>query len=54
MSQIHIIVETQRAFFSTGATLPVENRIRVLKKLRAVLKSREAEIAAAVEADLGK
>ena len=54
MSQIHTIVETQRAFFSTGATLPVENRIRVLKKLRAVLKSREAEIAAAVEADLGK
>ena len=39
-TEIAALVQRQRDYFSTGATLPVENRIRVLKKLRAVLKSR--------------
>ena len=54
MSRIHCVVETQRSYFSTGATLPVEFRIDALKKLRAALKAHEADIAAAVQADLGK
>ena len=53
-TEIHALVQRQRDYFSTGATLPVKNRIRVLKKLRAALKAHEADIAAAVEADLGK
>ena len=32
---IHGIVEKQRGFFRTGATLPVEWRIEQLKKLKA-------------------
>ena len=53
-TEIHALVQRQRDYFSTGATLPVKNRIRVLKKLRTALKAHEADIAAAVEADLGK
>ena len=54
MSRIHRVVEAQRTYFSTGATLAVDFRIDALKKLRAALKAREADIAAAVQADLGK
>ena len=53
-TEIHALVQRQRALFSTGFTLSVENRIRALKKLRAVLQTRESDIAAAVAADLGK
>ena len=53
-TEISALVQRQRDYFSTGATLPVEKRIRVLKKLRAALKAHEVDIAAAVEADLGK
>ena len=52
--EIHALVQRQRSYFSTGATLSVENRILALKKLRSVLKERETEIAAALQADLGK
>ena len=31
---IHEIVEAQRRFFRTGATLPVSFRVEMLKKLR--------------------
>ena len=53
-AEISALVQRQRDYFSTGATLPVENRIRALKKLRTALREYEADIAAAVEADLGK
>ena len=53
-TEISALVQRQRDYFSTGATLSVEKRIRVLKNLRAALKAHEADIAAAVEADLGK
>ena len=53
-TEIHALVQRQRDYFSTGATLPVEYRIRALKKLRTALKTHESDIAAAVEADLGK
>ena len=48
------IVARQRAYFHTGATLPVAFRVEALKKLRAAIVQREEEIAAALKADLGK
>ena len=39
------LVASQRAFFSTGATLPVETRIAMLKKLYAAIRENEAEAA---------
>ena len=51
---VHEIVEKQRSFFRTGATLPVEWRIEQLKKLKtAVLEHRE-ELEAALYEDLRK
>lgn len=52
--RIHEIVENQRKFFHTGATLPVSFRLEMLKKLRDALDRREAEIQEALAADLGK
>lgn len=51
---IEQIVENQRMFFRTEATRPPEFRLAALKKLRAVLKSKEAAIIAALKADLNK
>ena len=48
------ILDSQRKFFRSGATLPVEFRIRMLKKLYAAIKIHEEEITAALTADLGK
>ena len=51
---IHDTVEAQRAFFRTGATLPVTFRVAALKKLRDAIRAREDDIAAALREDLGK
>ena len=51
---IHDTVEAQRAFFRTGATLPVTFRVAALKKLRDAIRAREDDIAAALRQDLGK
>lgn len=51
---IHEIVESQRRFFRTGATLPVSFRREMLRRLLDAVKRREAEIGAALAADLGK
>ncbi len=48
------LLERQRSYFRSGATLPVEFRAAMLKKLYAAIQSREAEITAALRADLGK
>ena len=48
------IVEKQRAFFRTGATLDVGFRLRMLARLKAAIRAHEADIAAALQADLGK
>ena len=48
------IVEKQRAWFQTGATLDVAFRGKALDKLGAAIRAREAEIAEALRADLGK
>ncbi|MGN0243745.1 MAG: aldehyde dehydrogenase [Lachnospiraceae bacterium] len=52
--EIQTLVSKQRSYFETGATLPVSNRIRVLKQLREALKRRQDEIAEALQQDLGK
>ena len=48
------ILQKQRAFFATGATLDVSYRIQALKKLRHALQEQEAQINAALCNDLGK
>lgn len=53
-TEIKQIVDTQRKFFNTGATLPIEKRIEALKKLKAAIIANEKEINQAVHADLGK
>ena len=51
---IHGIVENQRRFFRTGATLPIPFRVKMLRRLRDAVNRREAEIGRALAADLGK
>lgn len=51
---IHEIVESQRRFFQTGATLPVSFRLSMLRKLRDAVDRYEPEIEKALCADLGK
>ena len=48
------ILEKQREFFMTGATLSVKYRIEALKRLKAAITAREGEIFAALKEDLGK
>lgn len=52
--QIANILESQREFYASGATLPVSFRIAQLKKLYAAVESREAQIHEALRKDLGK
>ena len=47
-------LEEQRRFFASGATLPLEVRLRWLKALGREIRARQEEIAAALRADLGK
>lgn len=48
------ILEKQRLYFQSGATLSVDFRIEMLKKLRNVITKYEKEIAYALKEDLGK
>lgn len=52
--EIQTILEKQRNYFATGATLPVSARISALKKLQSYIKEHEQEISDALAADLGK
>ena len=52
--QIEELVQRQRAFYSTGTTLPVEFRMEALRKLKAEIRALEPEIHRALEQDLGK
>lgn len=51
---INEILDAQRNYFYSGATIPVEFRIRMLKKLYKAVKKYEKEINTALRADLGK
>ncbi len=53
-SEIQYLLEKQRQFYKSGATLSVDFRIAQLKKLYAAVKKYESDIHAALTADLGK
>lgn len=52
--RIEQIIEKQRRFFASGATLSVEYRIDALKKLKHTIIKNESKIAEALKSDLGK
>lgn len=52
--EIKQIVTKQRRFFHTGATLPVENRLKSLQNLKTCILKYEDEIHKALKTDLGK
>ena len=54
MQNIERIVEEQRKYFQSGATLSIKFRRENLKKLYAAVKKYEKEIGEALKADLGK
>lgn len=53
-TDIHAVVERQRAYFRTNATLPVFARKAALRRLYDVVSAHEDAIADALAADLGK
>ena len=52
--EIAALLEKQRGYFGTGATLPVRFRREMLGKLYAAVKTHQGEIAEALHSDLGK
>jgi aldehyde dehydrogenase (NAD+) len=48
------LLRSQREFFATGATKPVEFRLAQLQKLKDAIIARQADIVDAVQADLGR
>lgn len=52
--QIQSLLDKQRAFYKSGATIPVKFRIEQLKKLYEAVKKYESEINDALKSDLGK
>lgn len=52
--EIKQIVDKQRRFFYTRATLPVEYRLSALSKLKSCIIKHESEINTALKSDLGK
>jgi len=48
------IVDKQRKFFDSGATLPVSYRVNALKKLKTVILEHNEDILKALKEDLGK
>ena len=53
-TEIKEIVQKQRTYFYTGATLPVDKRIESLKKLKFCIQKYEPLINEALKRDLGK
>ena len=52
--EIQSLLEQQRTYYRSGATIPVRFRIQQLKKLYSVVKKYQAEINDALKSDLGK
>ena len=52
--QITQLLEKQRQYFYSGATLNLDFRVSALKRLRASIRKHEAQIHAALRKDLGK
>lgn len=53
-ADVQSVINAQREFFQTGATLDVDFRIRQLEKLGAYLREHEQEVLQALYDDLGK
>lgn len=53
-TEIKQLIEKQRHFFYSGATLPVNCRLDALRKLQKCILDHEPEINAALKSDLGK
>ncbi len=53
-AEIQNLLEKQRTFYKSGATIPVDFRIKQLKKLYQVVKNYQTEINEALKTDLGK
>ena len=52
--ELQSLIEKQRQYFASGNTLPLQNRLEALKKLRQVLNNLEPQIYQAIQLDLGK
>ena len=52
--EIQALLEKQRAYYRTGATIPVSFRMAQLKKLYSAVKRHEKQIGDALKSDLGK
>ena len=52
--QVKSLLDQQRAYYKTGATIPVGFRIEQLKKLYAAIKKYERQVNDALKEDLGK
>lgn len=52
--ELQQVLQKQHAFFATGVTLPVAYRLGALAALKKALQRHEADLAAALQADLGK
>ena len=48
------ILNKQREYFKSGATLPIKNRLNASKNLKKVIKNKEKAILDAIKKDLGK
>lgn len=53
-TEIQQVIQSQRRYFSTAVTLPLQQRKQALQQLRLAICEQEADIAAALQADLGK
>ena len=51
---IQALVSAQRAYFNTGATLPLSARRAALQRLREAITAHERDITAALRSDLNK
>lgn len=51
---IQQIIQKQKSYFQSGATLPVSRRIDALHKIKSGMKAHEEELYAALKEDLGK
>lgn len=54
MKNTDMILESQKSFFQSGATLPVEFRLAMLKKLYSAIEKYKDDISEALKKDLGK
>lgn len=52
--EIEKLVNAQKAYFATGATIPVSYCLEKLKALKASITAHETDIANALKKDLGK